>query len=137
VAQALFTLQGQQSVDAVAPFQAQFTVPAQPVTATLDLGIAATDLRGNGTTLARPVLLLADGTHVTGGLDLNAGDTSLDGRDLVLTAGNHRIDGTHQFNSLILLDGAILTQAATTNPATPARTELIVATDFRLTAGAR
>ena len=48
------------------------------------------------------------------GLNVASGDPTYDGWNLVLCGGSYTIDGSHAFGSLELLDGAVLTESAST-----------------------
>lgn len=85
---------------------------------TLHIEVETRDLGGNATVVDALVNRLDISAPFTvkgvdDPLNLPRNDAALDGQTLLLIGGTHIIDGSHDFEHLLLLDGAVLTQSAT------------------------
>jgi len=78
----------------------------------LDITLTVVDLGGLEWSQTRTLHNL-DGQVYDADLAINAWDSSYDGQSLILAGGQHVIDGAHDFNDLILVNRAVLTQTET------------------------
>ncbi|CAM2009588.1 hypothetical protein [Acanthopleuribacter pedis] len=119
------------------PYQASLTAPASASITQVPIQVSATDGRGNTTRIEHPILTVPTDVVRGEALTLAADDTSYEGRNLMLSAGNHVIDGSHRFASLYLLPGAVLTQTPSPDNTQPALTDLTIDGTLYVFEGAR
>lgn len=132
IAQVDFAFDGATQPVLSAPFSADFTVPSPAGTETRDITLTATDLSGNSTQLTRPVFIGGTQSQSLASAQVGEGDSTYDGLHLILQAGNHRIDGVHNFASLVMAAGAVLTHSPTLDGNDPTGMDLTVTGAFFL-----
>lgn len=100
----------------VAPdYNATINVASESLTGIVSLMIDAFDSNNNRGQLVRDLLVIGSDAVRSNALTVAAGDNSQDGSKLVLEAGEHRIDGTHNYADMFLLPGARLTRTPLTD----------------------
>lgn len=132
--QAQFRGQSQQQTQP--PFAFTFPVASQPVTHAASLVLLARDAAGLEQTLNVPLIVLAGVLTSFSELQLEEGDHSLEGQNIVLEAGNHRIEGAHSLGSLVLKAGALLSHSPAPDALSPTGMDLVLQGSFVLMAGA-
>ncbi len=125
-----FDYAGSQLQDTSLPFTADFVNPSPLGTETQVITITARDLIGNQSQLTRPILVVGSQTQQLSSAQIMAGDATYDGQDILLHAGSHSIEGSHQFASLVLQDGAVMSHAMTSDVMNPAGLDLNIAGSF-------
>jgi hypothetical protein len=132
--QAQFLGQSQQQTQP--PFAFTFPVASQPVTHAARLELVARDAAGLEQSLSVPLILLAGVFTSFSELQLEEGDLSLEGQNLVLEAGSHRIEGAHSLGSLVLQAGAMLSHSPAPDALSPTGMDLDLQGSFVLMPGA-
>ncbi|CAM2070416.1 Carboxypeptidase regulatory-like domain-containing protein [Sulfidibacter corallicola] len=136
VLDAAFSIGGTPVTLTQAPYAGTLAAPVVSTTSVTPMTVTARDGRNNRTTHEVPLVLIPGDAVQSDGLDLGADDTAMEDASLVLTSGDHVIDGTHRFASLTLLPGATLRQSPTRDAAHPALTDLRVDGALRIFEGA-
>ena len=101
------------AVDLAPPFELVFVLPVTAVPGVVTVTARATSFTGTTADVSFPVRVV-DATVIPAGGVLAAGDTTLDGQSLVVSGGLFEIEGSHQFQNLVVLDGAVVSHPATT-----------------------
>ncbi|MBZ0111368.1 MAG: hypothetical protein K8J08_02800, partial [Thermoanaerobaculia bacterium] len=96
------------------PFVPHLMLPVDAVVgAIVPVVVRATSFTGTTSEESFSVRV-SDAMVITASMTLGASDTSLEGQSLVVTSGSLEVEGPHQFQDLIVLDGATLTHPSTT-----------------------